>query len=420
MTTLGNAPSLDRRPIVVTGIGAVSGFGWGAESLWNGLLGIETSIDLITRFDPSPHRTKVAAEVPDALPAGRSVPDRRSAADRFALHAAAEAIDDARLGDGWNAAAGVFFGSSTGGMLESEWFYAHVLDADRGRAPISWLASQQYCGPGDAVARRWEVTGPVETVSSACTSGALAVLAARDALVSGEVDIALAGGADSLCELTHAGFNALRAVDPRPCRPFRADRAGMSIGEGAAVLVLETAEGARRREARILAHVAGGGSSCDAHHMTAPAPDGGGAARAIRQALDEAGVAPRDVGFVNVHGTGTPLNDAAEWSALTTVFGEHARELPLTAPKGHLGHLLGAAGAIEAVATVRSLVEGLVPPTAGEPPVDPEMGARLVLGEPLALETGKLAMSLNLAFGGSNSALLFRPARSDGRGRADE
>ena len=214
------------RRIVVTGLGAVCGLGRGTEALWRGLLGGRTAIRPLDRFDAAAHRTRLAAEVPQAHEDGTpgSAEGRLSLADRFALAAAAEALAQAGLAPpGDTAEAGVFFGSSTGGMWESERWYARLLGRESGRPGLGSLVSQQYNGPGDAVARWAGAHGPVETVSSACTSGAVAIAAAADALREGEVDLALAGGSDSLCQLTYAGFNSLRAVDAGPCLPFRAE-----------------------------------------------------------------------------------------------------------------------------------------------------------------------------------------------------
>jgi 3-oxoacyl-[acyl-carrier-protein] synthase II len=398
-----------RARIVVTGLGAVCGWGTGTEALWRGLLGAGTAIAPFRRFDATRYRTQLAAEVPGELGDGAAASGaagRLSLADRFALAAAEEALSHAGLRRGEDVRdAGVFFGSSTGGMWESERYYEHLLRSTDGRPRLAWVASQQYNGPGDAVARWAGVEGPVETLSSACTSGALAIAAAADSLRDGEVQLALAGGSDSLCRLTYAGFNSLRAVDAAPCRPFRAERAGMSLGEGAAVLVLETLPHAVARGARPLAELLAGASSCDAHHMTAPAPDGRGAVDAARRALDEAGVGPDEVDFVNAHGTGTPLNDAAEWAAIRALLGERADRVPVTAPKGSVGHLLGAAGALEAVATVLCLTHRCVHPTTAGGTLDPP--ARLVLGEPMPVATLRVGLSINLAFGGSNAALLF-------------
>jgi 3-oxoacyl-[acyl-carrier-protein] synthase II len=198
-------------------------------------------------------------------------------------------------------------------------------------------------------------------------------------------------------------------VDERPCRPFRADRAGLSIGEGAAVLVLESLERALARGARPLAELAGAGASCDAHHMTAPDPSGRGAAQAMLAALADAGVDPADVDFVNAHATGTPLNDAAEWSALEQALGARAGETPLVLTKAVLGHLLGSAGAVEAVATVLCLLHGELhsAPDEGADTFDPALPARLVAGRPVPCPGVRVALSTSLAFGGSNAALVF-------------
>jgi 3-oxoacyl-[acyl-carrier-protein] synthase II len=401
------------RRVVVTGVGAVSGFGWGVEALWRGLRSGATAVRPFSRFDHAGHRTHVAAEVPPpAAPALAPAPAGRllSVADRFALAAAGEALAAAGLGAKLQGmaegAAGVFFGSSTGGMWEGERLLADLLE---GRRPsLHPLASQQVNGPGDAVARFFGVTGPVQTVSSACSSGPLAIAAALGALRRGEIEVALAGGADSLCQLTYAGFNSLRSIDEAPCRPFRAGRSGMSVGEGAAVLVLEPLDRALARGASPLAELAGAGGSCDAFHMTAPEPAGAGAAAAIAAALADSGVAAADVDFVNAHATGTPLNDVAEWRALERVFGCRAARLPVTATKAGVGHLLGSSGALEAVVTVLSLRRGELPPVpASADPVDPACPAALVIGRPLRLRSARAAVSTSLAFGGSNAALVF-------------
>lgn len=408
---LSEEPAGKGRPVAVSGLGAVCGLGWGVDPLWEALRAGRGAIGPFRRFDHSLHRTHLAAEAGDppadflrVFPAGK----RLSIADRFALFAAREALAQAGLPvplDG-ETEAGVWFGSSTGGMFESEEFFREFLQ-DRRRARVSTLAAQQVNAPGDAVARHLGVTGPVQTLSSACSSGALALGAALDAVRQGEVEVAVAGGSDSLCQLTYAGFNALRSVDETPCRPFRASRAGMSFGEGAAVLVLEPLERVLARGARPLAVLAGAGSSCDAHHMTAPDPSGTGAAAALEAALRDAGLAADAIDFVNVHGTGTPLNDAAEFQALRRVFGERAGEVPLVATKALVGHLLGSSGALEAVATILCLMHGELHPAPGGTEPDPELPVALVLDAPRPLETARSAASTSLAFGGSNAALVF-------------
>lgn len=402
------------RPVlVVTGWGAVSACGWGASPLGRALGAGETAIAPFSRFDHADYETHVAGQTPDP-PAGLE-PARRqrwSWAERFALAAAHEAAQDARLPAGLGAArAGVFFGSSTGGMFEAEELYRVWRGRSLDRAPLQPLAAHRVSAPADAVARSLGVTGPVETVSSACASGALAIGLAARALADERVDVALAGGADSLCRVTFGGFNALRSVAAEPCRPFRADRGGLSLGEGAAVLVLEREERARARGAPVLGRLLGVGASADAHHMTAPHPEGRGATLAVERALAQAGLEPARVDFINAHGTGTELNDLAEYRALRGAFGERVGTIPLTSTKGSIGHLLGSAGAIEAVATLLALRDQRLQPTAGDGEVDPQAPVRLVrAAAPAAI---RVALSLSLGFGGCNAAVLLGHAEGE-------
>ncbi len=415
------------RRIVVTGVGAVSAYGLGVDALWRGLSSGEAAIGAVDVFDPTAHRTSVGGQVPreSALRAAAFARGRGRArltrTDRFALEAASEALGDAGLASPASAAllagAGVFFGSSTGGTLEGERVLLDLLRVEPGeRVPrhFSRLSAQPVCGPSEALARTFGIDGPVETIASACAAATMAIEAAVLGLRSGEIEVALAGGSDSLCELTYGGFNALRAVDQMPARPFRKDRAGLSLGEGAGVLVLETFEHAKARGARFAVELAGTGSSCDAFHMTAPDPAGSGAARAMQIALDDAGVGPHEIDFVNAHGTGTPHNDDAEWNALRQVFGERAGAIPLTSTKGAVGHLLGACGALEAVATACCLFHGRVHPTPGDGPLDEQCPVDLVLGRPRVVEPCRLALSVNLAFGGANAALVLRRSQAPG------
>ncbi len=400
--------------VAITGIGAVSGWGWSAPALWEGLLSGRPAIRRPERFDIADHRTQLASEVPKALPQLRSIIPgwhRRTWADRYALAAAFEACRQAGV-EGPLRGAGVFFGGSTAGMAEGEKYFKALLGRSSEGLRLHDIASHQMNGPGDEVARHFGVDGPVHTVSSACAAGGLALGRALEALRAGEVELALAGGADSLCQLTYAGFNSLRAVDAEVCRPFRKNRAGLSLGEGGAVLVLEPLERALGRGARPLALLEGVGASCDAHHMTAPHPEGTGAALAMEAALADAGLAPEAIHFINSHGTGTPLNDVAEGKALDRVFGERARRLPVTSTKACVGHLLGSSGALEAAATVMCLEHGQVHPVPwGRESEEVLEGIDLVLGEPRGLiSQGNVparALSTSFAFGGANAAVLL-------------
>jgi len=331
---------------------------------------------------------------------------RLSRTDGFALAAAREATLSAHV-DLAQEEAGLFLGSSTGGMLEGEGFFDDLRTRAGERLAASRIASQQHNGPTDAVARALGIGGPVVTLSSACSAAGMAIEAALRSLRSGETDVALAGGADALCQLTYAGFNSLRAVDEEPCRPFQSGRKGLSLGEGAGMLLLETEAHARARGARPLAELAGAGSSCDAYHMTAPDPSGDGLALAIEKALTDAGIGAAAVDVINAHGTATPLNDVAEWKALARVFGAHLGEITIMPTKSAVGHLLGACGGVEAVAALLALATGSLPPTPIVDEVDPECPARLVTGAPRAISYPATVLSVNLAFGGANVALVF-------------
>lgn len=392
--------------VVVTGLGAVSSLGHGTAALWQAARAGTRGIRELQLFATTSHRTSIAAAAelaPERSP-------RLPRADRFALLAAREAAAGLPAEALRTPRAGVFFGSSTGALFEAERFFADLLRRREGA--LAPLASVQNDGPGTAVARAFGVRGPVVTCSTACTSANVAFAMALDALRAGEVDLALAGGADELCEITYAGFNSLRAVDQAPTRPFRRSRAGLSMGEGSGVLLLEREEHAVRRGARALCELAGAGRSCDAHHVSAPEPNGIGAAAAIRNALADAGLTADDVTFVNAHGTGTPHNDDAEAKAMLAVFGARAARLPVTSTKSLVGHLLGAAGGIEAVLTALSIVDRVLPPTAGDEPADTALGLDVVLGEARALPAHNVGLSTNLAFGGNNAAVLLRSLAS--------
>ncbi len=394
-------------PVWVTGLGVVSAWGDGVSPFWDGLRSGRTSISALHRFSPERHRTSIASEVRGPV----SVPRGSSRADAMAVVATREALASAGLPDSLQGrSCGVFFGGSTAGMWESERFLAELQDEPSGRATIHDLSAQQINGPADEVARRFAVEGPVETHSAACASAAYAIGAALDELRAGVIEVAIVGGVDSLCELTYAGFNSLRAVDERPARPFRLDREGLSLGEGAAVLVLERADTARTRGVRSKAVLLGAGFSCDAHHMTAPDPSGEGAERAIGLAMTTAGVPTEQIDFINAHGTGTALNDAAEAAALRTRFGNRIGSIPLTSTKAVVGHWLGSSGAIEAVATCLCLMHGEVHPTPGGGAADVEPDIDLVVGRPRELAHARTALSTSFGFGGANGALIFGAA----------
>ncbi len=405
--------------VVITGIGVVSPYGAGLDVLWDGMLSGVTAIRPFELFDARQHRTRLSGEVPaECLHLPLSGASARASAlaevqvtraDRMALSAARQAVAAAGLhARDLAERCGVFFGSSAAGMLEGERYYAALLGRSRERPRANRIVGQPTSSPAEAVARAFDVCGPIECVASACSASTMAFESALGALRSGEVDRALVGGADALCELTYGGFNSLRAVSAEACQPFRAERSGLSLGEGAAIFVLERADLARARSATILAEVAGAASSCDAHHMTAPHPEGQGAALAMQNALLDAGEPSEAVDFVCAHGTGTPHNDAAEWRALQAVFGARAERLPVCAPKASVGHLLGACGALELAVTARALLAGVLPPAPAGGVLDGNGSPDLVLGVPRIVAGMRVGLSVNLAFGGMNAAVVLR------------
>jgi 3-oxoacyl-(acyl-carrier-protein) synthase len=399
---------MGRPSIVVTGLGIVSALGAGVETFWARLCAGERGLGPLTRFRSSRNGHVPVGEV-RVDPAALGAPATGSWGDRLAFAAVREALEGAcLLGDTaapLRARAGIVLGATVGGLPDSERF----LEALLRREPElpSLLRHHEIASSADLCAKRFGLLGPCATVSTACSSGAMAVAFAADLVESGETVAAVAVGADALCRLTLCGFGSLLLLDPAGCRPFDAARAGMSLGEGAAALVLEEESAVRRRGAPVLARLAGWGRSCDAHHMTAPDPDGRGAAEAVRAALARAGADPRDVGYVHAHGTGTRDNDVAEARALRAVFGD--RLPPVSSSKGHLGHTLAASGAIGAVAAVLAIRDGRLPPGAGFDTPDPEIGFEPVRScRPAAV---RLALVDAFGFGGNNAALLFeKPA----------
>jgi 3-oxoacyl-[acyl-carrier-protein] synthase II len=389
------------RRVVVTGLGAVTPFGSGVKAYWAGLAAGTCAIRPLTVIEADGFRCRIAAEVPEVS----SGSPRRSRADRLALGAAVEALDDAGLSAADRAEAALVTGAVGGGMLEAEaWYWARA----RGERPAGWAAALRAILPGshaEALGHRLRLGGPRHTVVTACSSGAVALAEAADLVADGVVDVAVAGGVDAMTRMCFMGFNALKLLDPEPCRPFDRDRRGMSIGEGAAFVVLEAAERARARGARVHAELAGHGMTTDAFHVTAPEPEGEGMARAMCAALAAGRVSPSAVGYVNAHGTATPQNDRIEARAIARVFGEGGPLVSST--KSMIGHTMAAAGALEAVATVLALTQELVPPTATLVTPDPEVAFDCVprVAREAAVEC---AISNSFGFGGQNVTLLFR------------
>lgn len=383
----------------VTGLGVVSPIGAGAPAFWSALLEGRVGVGQVSRYPSASLRSPMVGECEDP---GGPLPNR---ADRLAVAAAEEALAQAGLGR-LPEEAGIALGAGVGGLPESEEAY------------LDWLGDRRLAGKrrrflghfpsttADLLAERFGAFGPRISIANACTSSTAAIGQAALWIALGETDCVLAGASDALSRLTVGGFNSLRLVSGEPPRPFDRRRAGMAVGEGAAFLVMESEARARARGARPLAVVDGFGLSADGFHATAPQPEGDGAFRAMAQALAMAQCPREELDHVNAHGTGTQANDRAEGRALLRLLGDRASFVPVVSIKGAVGHSLGAAGAVEAVAAVLALKHQKVPPSAGFGEPDPDIPLRV----PVKAEAAELrtVLSVNLAFGGNNAALLFR------------
>jgi 3-oxoacyl-[acyl-carrier-protein] synthase II len=325
----------------------------------------------------------------------------------LALYAAAEAWKMAGGGASDASTAGLVLGTTTGGMPVGERCFRDALDRGAQGGRLGGWMEAPVSAPTEVVATALGCGGPRSTVSTACSSGANALGFAADWIRAGRATVVLCGGTDALCRSTYSGFDALQALDRDRCRPFDRQRSGLSLGEGAAMFVFEEWEHAVRRGARILGEFVSYGISADAHHLTQPHPDGAGAAAAMRRALSEGGVAPETVDYINAHGTGTPMNDAIETRAIKAVFGAHAYRIPVTSTKSMVGHCLGAAGAIEALASLIAVREQFVPPTVSLTDPDPECDLDYVPHTSRRATVG-VALSNSYGFGGNNTSLILR------------
>ena len=408
-------------PIMVTGLGMVSPLGNDVPSTWTSLVAGRSGVGPITAFDASDYATRIAAEVkgfdPSAL-FGRREARRMDRFTQFAVAAAGQALQDAGLVVTESNAQriGAVIGSGVGGIiciLEQ----AEILRSSGPRRVSPFLIPMMLSdtAPGQ-VAISYGLKGPNFAVVSACASGANAIGEAAEVIRRGAADVMLAGGAEAgIVPLALAGFNVMQALSTRneeperACRPFDATRDGFVIGEGGGVVLLESETHARSRGARIYAELVGYGATADAYHITAPEESGDGAARAMQAALDQARLKPGQVDYLNAHGTGTVLNDKGETAAIKKVFGEHAYRLPVSSTKSMTGHLLGGAGAVEAIFGILALTQGLLPPTINYEQPDPECDLDYV---PNAARraTVSVTMSNSFGFGGHNACLVFQTA----------
>ncbi|EMR07998.1 3-oxoacyl-[acyl-carrier-protein] synthase 2 [Bhargavaea cecembensis DSE10] len=413
---------MNKRRVVVTGVGAVSPLGNDAKTTWQGIKEGKSGIGPMTRLDREQFPAKVAAEVKD-FDIEQYVPKKEARKmDRFthyALAAAFEALEDAglprRLEDEDALRTGVWIGSGIGGMETHEQQFKTFQERGYRRVSPFFVPMMIPDMAAGQVSIYTNAKGINSCTVTACASGANSIGDAFEAILRGDADMMITGGAEApITTMAVAGFCANTALSTNPdpetaSRPFDADRDGFVIGEGAGILILEEYDRAKARGAKIYAEIVGYGSTGDAHHITAPAPEGEGAARAMGQAISKAGVSPEEVGYINAHGTSTPYNDQFETQAVKAVFGEHAYNLAMSSTKSMTGHLLGAAGGVEAVFTALALHEGILPPTTNYKTADPECDLDYVT-DGARKQDIRYAMSNSLGFGGHNVSLLFKKA----------
>ncbi len=405
------------RRVVVTGLGAVSPLGNDAPSTWEGAVAGRSGIDFISSFDASGSPVRVAAEVKDFDPSAVVGPKEARRLDRnivLAVAAALEAVADAKLDGAYDSSrVGVLFGTAIGGIAGI--VEQHDVFRERGADRVSpyFIPSVLVDAASGQIALALGIRGPNYAPVSACATGSTAIGEAAEVIRRGDADAVLAGGGEAcLHPLILAGFCAMRGLaaeeehPPRASRPFDATRAGFVMGEGAGVLVLEELEAAQARGAQIYAEVLGYGASNDAHHLAQPDPEATGVAEMMRAALHRAEVEPEQVGYINAHGTSTPLGDAAETRAIKEVFGDHAYRLAVSSTKSVMGHCFGAAGALEAMMCVLALRDGVLPPTMNYETPDPECDLDYVPNEARRVQV-EIALSNAMGLGGHNGCVLF-------------
>ncbi len=408
-----------RRRVVVTGVGLVIPAGIGVKTAWENVCQGKSGIGLLTRFDTNGFETKIAGEVKNFNPElyiDKKEIKKMDLFIHFAIAATREALEDAQLSitPENSEQIGVIVGTGLGGLPSIEKYHKVLLERGPSRITpffipmlIANLASGQ-------IAIQFGPKGPNTCVVTACATGAHCIGDAFRAIVYGDAEAMIAGGTEAnITPLTVGGFNAMKALSTRndepekACRPFEKNRDGFVVAEGSGILILEELQFALRRKARIYAELIGYGYTGDAYHITAPSPDGDGAVRCMRMAIKDAGLRPEEVDHINAHGTSTPLNDLTETLAIKTVFGDYAKKVPISATKSMTGHLLGAAGSTEAIFTILSIRDGVMPPTLNYDEPDPQCDLDYVPNvarrKPL-----KVAMSNAFGFGGTNATLIFR------------
>jgi len=410
---------LEKR-IVITGLGTLNSIANNAAdfalALQAGVCGIK-KLDL---FDTTEFRSQIGGQIKnfiarDYIPVDFPI-KRMSRADMLSFAATLEALRDAGLyplPGSLKEEMGVAIGGGSGGLLEAESFYMELLKKGAAKARFSKLSTIYCASSADRIASGLGLSGPKTTFMTACSAGATALGYARDLILSGQAAIMLAGGVEPMCRITYAAFNALKSVDPDVCRPFDKNRAGLSLGEAAAIMVLEPLDAAINRGARIYGELLGYGVTCDSFHMTSPDEKASGAVRSMQAALKDSGLAIEDIDYINAHGTATPVNDVTETKAIKEVFGKRAYLIPVSSTKSMHAHTLGAAGALEGIVSMLALLHGFVPPTINYQDSDPQCDLDYVTSG-FRKANLRNVLSNSFAFGGNNTTVIF--GRYDGIG----
>ncbi|WP_017185428.1 beta-ketoacyl-ACP synthase II [Alkalibacillus haloalkaliphilus] len=409
---------MSKRRVVVTGVGAVSPVGNDVETIWNNLLAGHVGIDTVTKVNPDDFPAKIAAELKDFDPSlymDKREAKRMDLFTQYAVAASKMALDDAQLeiDEALAPKAGVWIGSGIGGMSTYEEQFRKFMEKGQRRVSPFFVPMMIPDMASGQVSIIFGAKGINSCTVTACASGTNSIGDAYKVIERGDADVMITGGTEApINNMSFAGFSSAKALttneDPKKAsRPFDQDRDGFVMGEGAGIVILESLESAQKRGAKIYAEVVGYGSTGDAHHITAPAPEGEGAARAMEQALDDAEMTGEDIQYINAHGTSTELNDPYETNAVKTVFKDHAYNLAMSSTKSMTGHLLGAAGGLEAIITVLSIKNNIMPPTVNYETPDEDCDLDYVPNEKREAEI-TAAMSNSLGFGGHNASLVFK------------
>lgn len=410
---------MKKRRVVVTGMGMVSPLGLNVKSSWEALLQGKSGVGYITHFDAKDYPVRIAAEVKGFDPANYIEPKEIKKMDRFihfAIAATEMAIQDSglKINSQNSERIGIVIGSGMGGLPTIEYYHKILLEKGWKRVSPFFIPMVIINLAAGQISIRYGIKGPNLAVTTACATGNHSIGEAFRMIQYGDADVMITGGAEAvITPMAVAGFSIMRALSTRndepekASRPFDIDRDGFVMGEGSGIIILEELEHALKRGAKIYAELVGYGMSSDAYHITAPAPEGEGGARCMKAAINDAGINPEEIDYINAHGTSTKQGDELETQAIKKVFGEHAYKLCVSSTKSMTGHLLGAAGGVEAIFTILSIYENVVPPTINLDNPDPECDLDYVPYKPKKKEI-RYAMTNSFGFGGTNASLLFK------------